>query len=233
MVLVFLIVVYFQGFRIVVPITSKNARGKHGSFPIKLFYTSNMLIILHSAFVTNIYFVSQLLYKRFGGEVAGNLIFRFAGITIDPFHALFYVVFMLTSCALFSKTWCKISGSSAKDIAKQLKEQQIVIPWHRETSLQKELNRYIPTAASFGGLCIGALTVFADFMCAIGSGTDILLAVAIIHQYFEAAGEGGRAWNVRIVMPTWFIHVINSSNSRPLLKNLQDMKIDGRFLNTD
>ena len=44
---------------------------------------------------------------------------------------------------------------------------------------------YIPTAAAFGGLCIGALSVLADFMGAIGSGTGILLAVTIIYQYFE------------------------------------------------
>ena len=37
--------------------------------------------------------------------------------------------------------------------------------------------RYIPTAAAFGGMCIGGLTVVADFMGAIGSGTGILLAV--------------------------------------------------------
>ena len=55
----------------------------------------------------------------------------------------------------------------------------------RETSLEAELNRYIPTAAAFGGLCIGALSVLADFMGAIGSGTGILLAVTIIYQYFE------------------------------------------------
>ena len=59
------------------------------------------------------------------------------------------------------------------------------MPGHRESNLQKELNRYIPTAAAFGGLCIGALTVLADFMGAIGSGTGILLAVTIIYQYFE------------------------------------------------
>lgn len=34
-------------------------------------------------------------------------------------------------------------------------------------------------------MCIGALTVVADFMGAIGSGTGILLAVTIIFQYFE------------------------------------------------
>jgi len=47
------------------------------------------------------------------------------------------------------------------------------------------LNRYIPTAAAFGGMCIGALTIFADFLGAIGSGTGILLSVTIIYQYFE------------------------------------------------
>jgi protein transport protein SEC61 subunit alpha len=47
------------------------------------------------------------------------------------------------------------------------------------------VNRYIPTAAAFGGMCIGALTIIADFMGAIGSGTGILLAVSIIYQYFE------------------------------------------------
>lgn len=56
---------------------------------------------------------------------------------------------------------------------------------HRSSTLEKKLNRYIPTAAAFGGLCIGALSVLADFLGAIGSGTGILMAVTIIYQYFE------------------------------------------------
>ena len=55
----------------------------------------------------------------------------------------------------------------------------------REESMVKRLNQYIPIAASFGGVCIGALTIFADFMGAIGSGTGILMAVTTIYQYFE------------------------------------------------
>ncbi len=61
-----------------------------------------------------------------------------------------------------------------------------VLPRDTQSSLKKELNRYIPTAAAFGGMCIGALTIVADFMGAIGSGTGILLAVTIIYQYYEA-----------------------------------------------
>jgi protein transport protein SEC61 subunit alpha len=55
----------------------------------------------------------------------------------------------------------------------------------RDEAMVKELNRYIPIAAAFGGMCIGALSVMADFLGAIGSGTGILLAVTIIYQYFE------------------------------------------------
>ncbi|GMS98572.1 hypothetical protein PENTCL1PPCAC_20747, partial [Pristionchus entomophagus] len=106
----------------------------------------------------------------------------------DPLHCIIYIVFMLGSCAFFSKTWIDVSGSSAKDVAKQLKEQAMVMRGHREKSMIHELNRYTPTAAAFGGLCIGALSVTADFLClfgAIGSGTGILLAVTISYQYFE------------------------------------------------
>ena len=36
--------------------------------------------------------------------------------------------------------------------------------------LEGDLNRTIPVAAAFGGFCIGALTICADFLGAIGSG---------------------------------------------------------------
>ena len=103
----------------------------------------------------------------------------------DPFHTLFYIIFVLGSCALFSKIWIDVSGSSARDVAKQLLEQDMMIEGLREDSMVRHLNRYIPIAAAFGGMCIGALSIFADFMGAIGSGTGILLAVTIIYQYFE------------------------------------------------
>merc|ERR1711964_244947 len=108
-----------------------------------------------------------------------------AEILFDPFHAIFYLAFILSACALFSKTWIEVSGSAPRDVAKQLKDQGMVIRGFREKSVIKVLNRYIPIAAAFGGMCIGALTVVADFMGAIGSGTGILLATTIITQYFE------------------------------------------------
>jgi len=209
---VFAIVIFFQGFRVDLPVKHSKQRGQSGTYPIKLFYTSNIPIILQTALVSNLYFLSQLLYRRFPGNfliglfgtwreleggyqgqsipVAGLVYYLSPPSSVvellrDPIHTIVYLTFVLTSCALFSKTWIEVSGSSPKDVFKQFKDQQMMMKGHRDSSLIKQLYRYIPTAAAFGGLCIGALSVLADFMGAIGSGTGILLAVTIIYQYFE------------------------------------------------
>merc|ERR1711985_164519 len=41
-VLVFFIVIYFQGFRVDLAVKNQKVRGQQGSYPIKLFYTSNI-----------------------------------------------------------------------------------------------------------------------------------------------------------------------------------------------
>lgn len=211
-VVVFVIVIYFQGFRVDIPIRSRQSRGFTTSYPIKLFYTSNMPIILQSALVTQVYMISQLLYRNFPENflvqifgtwkqyqqsnqmyAVGGLAYylspprSFTEAAVDPIHSLFYIVFMLGSCAMFSSVWVQFSGTSARDVAKQLRDQQMIISGYRDNSESVEgvLNRYIPTAAAFGGMCIGALSVLADFMGAIGSGTGILLSVTTIFQYYE------------------------------------------------
>jgi protein transport protein SEC61 subunit alpha len=45
---------------------------------------------------------------------------------LDPIHTAIYIAFMLSACALFSKTWIEVSGSGPRDVAKQLKDQQMV-----------------------------------------------------------------------------------------------------------
>ena len=49
-----------QGFRVDLPIKSARFRGQYSSYPIKLFYTSNIPIILQSALVSNLYVISQV-----------------------------------------------------------------------------------------------------------------------------------------------------------------------------
>jgi protein transport protein SEC61 subunit alpha len=57
----------FLGWRVDLPIRYAKYRGQQGKYPIKLFYTSNMPIILQTALVSNLYFLSQMLYNRYSG----------------------------------------------------------------------------------------------------------------------------------------------------------------------
>ncbi|CAE6409654.1 unnamed protein product [Rhizoctonia solani] len=209
-VVVFAVVIYLQGFRIEIPVKSNRFRGQRGTYPVKLFYTSNMPIMLESALTSNVYILSQMLFNRF----PENFLVRLLGVWepledsqqlmaksgiayymspphtlkaafLDPIHTAVYITFILTACALFSKTWIEVSGSGPRDVAKQLKDQQMVMAGHREGSMYKELKRVIPTAAAFGGAILGLLSVSADLMGALGSGTGILMAVTIIYSYWE------------------------------------------------
>ncbi|MFS7970155.1 putative SecY/SEC61-alpha family, SecY domain superfamily protein [Helianthus anomalus] len=73
--------------------------------------------------------ISSLRIKNIQGQewvmhlwnkhAAGNL--SLVVMAANLFHALFYLVFMLTTCALFSKAWIEVPGSFARDVAKQLK----------------------------------------------------------------------------------------------------------------
>ena len=49
-----------QGFRVDLPIKHARYRGQQSTYPIKLFYTSNIPIILQSALVSNLYIISQV-----------------------------------------------------------------------------------------------------------------------------------------------------------------------------
>jgi preprotein translocase subunit SecY len=147
-VFIFVVVIYFQGFRVELPVKNINQRGMQGNFPIKLFYTSNIPIILQTALVSNLYFFSQLLYRNYSSNVLVGLLGRWATvegsgesrpvgglayyvsppttlaeILFDPVHAAIYLAFILSACALFSKTWIEVSGSSPRDVAKQLRDQ--------------------------------------------------------------------------------------------------------------
>lgn len=214
---VFFAVVYLQGFRLEIPIKLTRTRGPYRAYPIKLFYTLNTPIMLQSALTLNIFIILQMLYNRFPNNIAVKLLgtweakpgsaqlfaagglsyyiqppFSLTDALLDPVKTVIYVSFVLTLCAVFSKTWIEILGTSPRDVAKQFKEQGLVIARRKETSVYKELKKIIPTAAAFGGATIGALSVVSDMLGTLGLGTLILLAVTTIYGYYElAAKEGG------------------------------------------
>jgi protein transport protein SEC61 subunit alpha len=134
-VVVFMVVIYLQGFKVDIPVQTQGVRGQRSSYPIKLFYTSNIPIILQTALVSNLYFLSQILYKKFPSNLLIGLLGQWREHTMyggghyypvggicywisqphgltemmsDPLHTLTYLVFVLSTCALFSVTWIKV-----------------------------------------------------------------------------------------------------------------------------
>jgi hypothetical protein len=86
--------------------------------------------------------------------------------------------------------------------------------------MYKELKRVIPTAAALGGAVLGLLSVAADLMGAIGSGTGILMAVTIIYSctsshlitlvctlilFYVKTGKSGRGYVCFAYIPHLFL----------------------------
>merc|ERR1712072_1010226 len=82
--LVFLVVMFLQGFQVNLVCVSKKQAGQTYQYPIKLFYTSNMPIILQAALLSNIYFISELLYQKLGNE---NILVALMGRWEEPEYA--------------------------------------------------------------------------------------------------------------------------------------------------
>ncbi len=210
-ILVILLIVYVEGLRVEIPITSSRYRGFGGVYPIKFLYVSNIPIILTSAMLTNITFFSQFAWVRFNPK-NDNFILNLFGtfnsttnaptgglayyvtaprglsaVTSDPLHVLIFTLLLVGFCVLFAKIWVEIGGLSPEKVAKNLVDAGVQVPGFRrsEVSISQILNKYIPTLTLLGGLFIGLLAAFSDLFMVLGSGIGILLMVDIGIQYYQ------------------------------------------------
>jgi protein transport protein SEC61 subunit alpha len=208
-ILVFCVVIYLQGLRVELPMESTQVKGYTGRWPIRLLYSSTMPIILQSYLVSHTSTLSRFLYDRFPNfflvkllgvwemnekrrvvPISGICYFIYPPDSIldafrKPIYFTIYLAFMLLSSAFFSRAWIDVSEASQTDVAKQMKNQRMTIRGVREQNVAEYLGKYIPTAAFLGGFFIGMICVFANILDTIGSGTNIILAVSIVWQYFE------------------------------------------------
>jgi len=216
-IVVFAIIIYIDGLRVEVPVSHARFRGFRGKFPIKLLYVSNIPVIFTAALFGNIYFITQLIWSRYnqaGTNFWLNLlgVFQASGqryepvrglayyvvsprnlenVIQDPLRALVYAGLMMTICVFFSTTWIEVGGMDARTIAKQLIDSGMQIEGFRRSyaPIQQVLSRYIPTVTILGGLVVGAIASFADFLGAFGSGMGILLSIGIIEQYSQILAQ--------------------------------------------
>jgi len=206
-----LVIVYIEGIRVELPITSIKYRGFQGVYPIKLLYVSNIPVILVSALGANVTFFTRILYNYAGsggswwlpyigqwGNVnssypTGGLVYYMTApqgvdATIaDPLHSVIYLVYLIGMAVLFAKLWVEIGGLNPKQVAKNLMDANVQVPGFRRTglSIEQVLNRYIPTLTIIGGVMIGLIAGVSDLFGVFGSGIGILLMCDIILQYYQ------------------------------------------------
>ncbi len=205
-----LVIVYIEGIRIELPITSIKYRGFQGVYPIKLLYVSNIPVILVSALGANVTFFTRILYNYSGtnnpwlpylGQWAtanssyptGGLVYYMTSpqsvqeTIADPVHSIIYLLYLIGMAVVFAKLWVEIGGLNPKQVAKNLMDANVQVPGFRRTglSIEQVLNRYIPTLTIIGGILIGLIAGVADLFGVFGTGIGILLMCDIILQYYQ------------------------------------------------
>ena len=109
------------------------------------------------------------------------------GVAADPLRAAAYLGIIVAFCAVFSLIWLEVGGLGPGKVAKQLMDSGMQIPGYRRSGrpIEAILKRYIPVVTVLGGIVVGLVAGFSDFLGVFGSGTGILLSVGIIYQYYE------------------------------------------------
>ncbi|MDG6989026.1 MAG: preprotein translocase subunit SecY [Nitrososphaerota archaeon] len=162
-----LVLVYIEGIRIELPITSIKYRGFQGVYPIKLLYVSNIPVILVSALGANVTFFARLLANYsvasppwwmkylavFPASSAngtntqiptGGLVFyltppqSFQQTLAEPVHSVIYLLYLVGMAVVFARLWVEIGGLNPKAVAKNLMDADVQVPGFRRSGLSIE-----------------------------------------------------------------------------------------------
>ena len=215
-VLVFVMAVYVQAMKVEIPLSFGRIRGHGIRWPLAFIYTSNIPVILVAALIANMQLWGRLMqnwvghgtwFASFGssGFLNGGFVYWIQATNIvksvieqgsfmlgtQYLQALFYVLFMIAGCVLFSIFWVQTAGMDARSQAKNMMSSGLQIPGFRkdERVLERLLNRYIWPLTVMGAMAVGFLAASADLTGALSSGTGILLAVMIVYRLYEEIAQ--------------------------------------------
>lgn len=199
-------VLYFNNYRVELPIKNAKVRSMASVYPIKLFYSGAMPVLFTYTVLYNLNIFAFAFYKAFGSQfelfkfiasyqvdieaksvlysLNGGLLYFISPSNISSAPVLFklvrpftFALFIVVTSIIFARVWTEISGSSAKDVAKSFKEQDILLMGHRDVAVAKELNKIIPTAATTGALILGAIVAAGEFLGSYGTSAAALVSV--------------------------------------------------------
>ncbi len=202
--IIFFIVVYFEGVYVNIPITMGKS-SQLGRYPVKFFYVSNLPVILAAALFANIALLYAIVekqaipvlttalfylstYTTAPSQLAENLFLQgFSGLWGTILQALIYLILLSITCVFFGIMWVKMAGQDSEAVSNQLQKSGMYLPGFRRDPrvIRGVLDRYIPTITIIGSIFVAILAGFANITGAVGTGMGILLTVDIIYRLYE------------------------------------------------
>ncbi|KAF3987645.1 hypothetical protein FT663_04360, partial [Candidozyma haemuli var. vulneris] len=212
-----LLTIYLQNFRLEIPIRSSKARGTSNVYPLRLFYTGALPVLFAfsvlGAVQVVLYFVAVFLapvnpfvssligsYSESGRVVDGVAFYLTAPSSIiesalSPIRAVVYSVSVLVLAISFARVWAFTSGSAPKDIARQFKDQSIVIAGKRDASVAKELTKTVNSAATAGAAILSGVALAGELLGSSGKTVAVVVGIcsafAILEDFMMEFQQGG------------------------------------------
>ncbi|MFX1409003.1 MAG: preprotein translocase subunit SecY [Promethearchaeota archaeon] len=108
-----------------------------------------------------------------------------------PLKGIIYLFIFTILCIMLGRIWVEVSGLAPRDIADQIIASKMQVPGFRSSAkiIERLLKRYIPTLVILNGIIIAFLSFFADSLGALTSGTGLLIAIGIVHNYVETISK--------------------------------------------
>lgn len=139
---VILLMIYVQSYRVQIYISAKKARGHKQPFPIRLLYVNSVPILIHTALLSNYYFITYLLQSLTGNNFFVTVLGRWSPVDAsgashmeqglgyflspprnlwelltDPLHTVFYVSLVLFFFSFICRIWVEVNGTAPRDVA--------------------------------------------------------------------------------------------------------------------
>ncbi|PVH18281.1 uncharacterized protein CXQ87_001201 [Candidozyma duobushaemuli] len=209
--------IYLQNFRFEIPVRSNRARGAANVYPLRLFYTGALPVlfafsVLAAAQIT-LYFVSVFVapvnplvasivgsYAESGKVQNGIAFYLTAPSSVvesafSPIRAVVFSTLVVVLSVSFARTWAFSSGSSPKDIAKQFKDQSIVIAGKRDASVARELTKTVSSAATTGAVLLSAVALTGELLGSSGKTVAVVVGIcsafAVLEDFMMEFQQGG------------------------------------------
>ncbi|CCD23524.1 Ssh1p NDAI_0B04900 [Naumovozyma dairenensis CBS 421] len=200
------IVCYLQSVRLELPVRSTRTRGVNNVYPIRLLNIGALALLFSYIVLFYVHIFSFILIQIVANNNQESIICKilghydnvnnllavptfplslltpprsfFGGMVSQPLTFVVYTSFVVFTSICFASQWQNISGSSARDLAAEFKDQGITLTGRREQNIAKELDKIVPVASNTGAAMLALLAVTGELLGLKGKAAGIVIGIA-------------------------------------------------------